>query len=246
MRVHFQGLVEVVTCTMPFDNTVDSSAIAVKNNVIDDHVFDRLASLRVPPSSLCDDSTFIRRAFLDTIGTLPSPDEVRSFLGDTRSDKRALWIDDLLSRPEFADFWALQLGDLLQNRRERDHDVRGAKGTRSMHEWLRQQMLRNRPWNELARDVLTSSGDSVHTPQIGYYIVLIGEKQNVEESDVTDSVAQAFLGTRIGCARCHNHPLEKYTQDDYYHFAAYFARTSFRRPQGGKGGVPTLLPYGRR
>jgi hypothetical protein len=97
----------------------------------------------------------------------------------------------------------------------------------------------------LTRDLLTGTGDAVRNPQIGYFIVLLGENQRVEESDVTDSVAQAFLGTRMGCARCHNHPFERYTQDDYYHFAAFFSRTSLRRGDLAKGTITSLMPYSR-
>ena len=133
------------------------------------------------------------------------------------------------------DYWTLQLADLLQNRKERDHDVRGTKGVRAFHAWLRAQVAANRPWDEIARTVLLASGDSVTRPEIGYYITVVGEKQHVEESELPDSVAQSFLGTRIGCARCHNHPLEKYTQDDFYHFAAYFSKLSFQRTEPAKG-----------
>lgn len=245
VRVHFQGLVSVVSFTTPFDNHIDPAMFAQKNNDIDRDVFGLLESLRLPPSPLCDDATFIRRAFIDTIGTLPAPNEVRDFLADSRNDKRSRLVDVLLRRPEYAEYWALQFGDLLQNRRERDHDARGAKGVRAMHEWLREQAAKNRPWDQMTRDLLTGTGDAVHNPQIGYFIVLMGENQKVEESDVTDSVAQAFLGTRMGCARCHNHPFEKYTQDDYYHFAAFFSRTTLRRAEPNKGGVTSLLAYSR-
>lgn len=243
IRAHFQGLVAVVTCTMPFDNTVQPSQFAARSNAIDDAVMPRLEALRIPPSGLCDDATFLRRAYLDTIGTLPTPQEVQSFLADTRSGKRSAAIDRLLERPEFAEYWSLQLGDLLQNRRERDHDVRGVKGVRALHEWLREQVARNRHWDDLARAVLTASGDVADHPAVGYYIVTVGENENVEKSAVADSVAQAFLGVRVGCARCHNHPLEKYTQDDYYHFAACFSRLTLRRPDEGRGiTTTTLLP----
>src|SRR5262249_39674207 len=124
--------------------------------------------------------------------------------------------------------------DLLQNRRERDHDVRGAKGVRAFHNWLRGEVAAGRPWDELAREVITATGDSVHDPGGGYFITTIGEKQ-AGESEVVDSVAQAFLGTRVGCARCHNHPLEKFTQDDYYHFAAFFSKVSLQRKEPATG-----------
>ncbi len=239
VRVHFQGQVAVVMFTMPHETKVDPQLFVRRNNAVDEAVFEKLKTLRLPPSADCDDATFLRRAFLDTTGTPPAPEEVRAFLADQRGDKRARLVNELLERPEFVDYWTLQFSDLLQNRKERDHDVRGAKGVRSFHAWLRAQVAANRPWNELARDILTASGDSVARPQIGYYIVNVGEKSRAEESEIADGVAQSFLGTRIGCARCHNHPLEKYTQDDFYHFAAFFSRVTMKREEMAKG--PTSL-----
>jgi hypothetical protein len=239
IRVHFQGQVAVITFTMPYAQTVDPSLVAQKNNFIDQHVFDCLLALHLPPSPLCDDATFIRRASLDVTGTLPSPKEITAFVASNDPNKRSKMIDSLLAKPEFVDFWTLQLCDLLQNRKERDHDVRGAKGVRAFHAWVHDQVAANRPWNELAHEVLTASGDAVSHPEIGYYVYNVGEKK-AAESEVVDSVAQAFLGTRVGCARCHNHPLEKFTQDDYYHFAAFFSRVSMKRQDMAKG-IPTVL-----
>jgi hypothetical protein len=243
IRVSYQGLVAVVIATAPFEKPVDPARLAVRNNFIDEHAFAKLAALRIQPSDLCDDASFLRRAFLDTIGTLPTPDEVQTFLADKDAQKRAKAIDALLERPEFVDYWALQLGDLFQNRKERDHDVRGTKGVRSFHIWLRDQVAKNRPWDELAREVLTATGSTSVSPAVGYYVVTIGEQREAAKSEVTASVAQAFLGTRIGCAQCHNHPLEKYTQDDYYHFAAYFSRVHLQR-KDPKQGPTTLLVAG--
>src|SRR5439155_6984958 len=126
---------------------------------------------------LCTDEEFLRRATLDTCGVLPTPDEVRAFLADNRPDKRARKIDELLERPEFVDHWALFLGDLLQNRKERDHDVRGTKGVRAFHEWIRSRVAENRPWDEIARAVLTARGSTSESPQIGYYVVTVGEQR---------------------------------------------------------------------
>jgi hypothetical protein len=234
VRVHFQGQVEVVLFTMPHTNKVSAKLFAKKNNAVDAAVMAKLRALRIPPSELCDDATFVRRAFLDVTGTLPTAEEARAFVSDRRADKRAQLVDDLLARPEYADYWTLQFADLLQNRKERDHDVRGTKGVRAFHAWLRAQIAANRPWDELARDVLTASGDCVTRPEVGYYVTLVGEKRP-EDSEVTDGVAQAFLGNRIGCAKCHNHPLEKFTQDDYYHFAAFFSRVSLKRVEPVNG-----------
>lgn len=239
VRVHFQQLVEVVIMTVPHSSAVAPELYAQRNNSVDQHVFNKLQQLHIPPSGLCDDATFLRRVMLDTIGTLPTASESRAFLHDPAPDKRAKLIDSLFERPEFIDYWTLQFADLLQNRKERDHDVRGDKGVRSFHVWLRNQIAANRPWNELATDVLTANGSSFANPQVGYYIVTVGEKRQAEQSEIVDSVAQAFLGTRIGCARCHNHPLEKYTQDDYYHFAGFFSRVWLDRKEPKDG--PTLL-----
>jgi hypothetical protein len=240
IRASFQGLVAVVILTAPFEQSVDSARLAQRINFIDEHVFNKLAALRIEPSDLCGDAEFLRRAFLDTIGVLPTPVEVRAFLADKRPDRRACLIDNLLDRPEFVDYWALQLGDLFQNRKERDRDVRGAKGVRAFHAWLRKQVATNRPWDELARDVLTATGDTTNNPAIGYFLVTVGEHNEAQRSEVVGSVAQAFLGTRIGCAQCHNHPLEKYTQDDYYHFSAFFSRIRLERHEP-KSGKPSVL-----
>jgi hypothetical protein len=241
VRVHFQGQVAVTTISSPFEQSVDAQLFAERRGFIDDHVFNKLAALQIPPSPAADDAVFLRRAFLDTIGTLPTPAEILAFLNDTNPGKRSVVIDELLTRPEFADYWTLILCDLLQNRKERDHDVRGTKGVRAMQAWVREQVEANRPWDEIARDVITASGDSVSQPQIGYYVVSIGEYRQVEDSEVVSSVAQSFLGTRIGCAKCHNHPLERYTQDDYYHFAAYFGRMNFQRQESHKGATGLMV-----
>jgi len=164
---------------------------------------------------------------------------VQAFLADTDPKKREKLIDALLARPEFTDYWTMQLGDLFQNRKERDHDVRGPKGVRQFHLWLREQVAANRPWDELAREVLIAKGSSSENPAVGYYIVTVGEQRHAENSEVGESVAQALLGTRIGCARCHNHPLERYTQDDFYHFAAYFSRVKLDRKES-KSGITML------
>ncbi|QDU94974.1 DUF1549 domain-containing protein [Lignipirellula cremea] len=239
----FGGQVAVAVFTTPLDEPVDPSLFLPRHNLVDEHVFARLAELRIPPSPTCDEATFVRRAYLDAIGLPPTPEEVQAFLADDDPNKRALLVDQLLRRPEFVDYWAHWLGDLFQNRTERDHDVRGVKGVRAMHQWLREQVASGRNWRDLSIDLLTASGSCVEQPQVGYYIVTVGEK-SIEDSDVADSVAQAFLGTRIGCARCHNHPLEKYTQDDYYHFVGFFSRIALDRHKPEEGA--TVLGYGTK
>jgi hypothetical protein len=243
IRAHFQGRVGVVRFTIPFTNHVEEWKYTRSDNPIDTAVFRKLQALRLPPSPRCDDSTFLRRAMLDTLGTLPTPEEARAFALDQRPGKRERLIASLFERPEFVDFWTLQLADLLQNRKERDHDVRGKKGVQSFHLWLRGEVAANRPWNQLVEKILTAQGNVVENPAVGYFVTLVGEKDPAE-SEVTDSVAQAFLGARIGCARCHNHPLEKYTQDDFYHFAAFFSRLHIDRKEPASG-LTTLEPISR-
>jgi hypothetical protein len=239
VRASFQTEVATAIITAPFPQTVSPERYKISGTAIDEHVYRKLAALNVEPSDLCDDASFIRRASLDAMGTLPTPAEVRSFLADADVRKRAKLVDELLDRPEWVDYWTLQLCDLLQNRKERDHDVRGPKGVRTFHEWVRRQLSANRSWDAIARDVLTATGPTTTNPAVGYFIVTVGEQREAHRSEVVASVAQSFLGTRIGCAQCHNHPLERYTQDDYYHFAAYFSRIRFERKESKDG--PSML-----
>lgn len=236
VRVHFLDLVEVVSFTMPYPHEAPAELFAEHRSIVDKPVFDRLKALHLPPSGDCSDAQFLRRAHLDTIGVLPTPEEAAAFAADDSPTKREALVDQLLSRPEWLDYWTLQLCDLLQNRRERDHDVRGVKGVRSFHAWVRDRLVDNVGWDDLAREILTSTGDVREHPEVGYFVTLIGENREVEKSELPDGVAQSFLGTRIGCARCHNHPLERFTQDDFYSFAAFFARTQLERENPQKGG----------
>lgn len=239
IRAMFAGQVAVKLITAPRETPVKADWYAQKNNFIDEHVFKKLAELRIEPSDLCDDNVFIRRVYLDAMGILPTPDEVRSFVADKNPARRAQLIDRILERPEFIDFWTMQMNDLLMNRKESDHDVRGPKGVRSFNEWIRRQVAMNRPWNEMTRDLLTVTGSTHDQPAVGWYIVSVGEQRESHRSEVVANAAQTFLGVRIGCAQCHNHPLEKYTQDDYYHFAGYFSRIKLDRKEPKVG--PTTL-----
>ena len=239
----FRGFIEVATLTVQYENTIDSASSAARNKAIDDAVFEKLAHLRIEPSPLCDDATFLRRVSLDLLGVLPTAEEVRQFLNDPGVDKRQRLVDALLERPEFVDYWTYWLSELLQNRKERDHDVRGAKGVRGFHDWLHSQVAAGRSWKDIATSILTSKGSCFEQPGVGYFIVTVGEKE-AHESEVADSVAQSFLGTRIGCARCHNHPLEKSTQDDYYRFVGFFSRMTLDRQRPEE--LPTILHVGTR
>ena len=229
IRAAYLTEVAVATFSVPFDIPINDAKFPAGKGIIDSHIIAKLKELRIEPSPLCDDATFLRRAMLDTLGVLPSAEEVRKFEADQSPGKRAKLIDQMLQRPEFTDYWTLFLSDLLQNRKERDHDVRGVKGVRQFYGWIRQQMAANKGWDTIAREVLLSTGKTTDNPAVGYYLVTVGEHRETEKSEVAESVAHAFLGSRIGCARCHNHPLEKYTQDDFFHFAAFFSRIRLER-----------------
>lgn len=244
IRAMFQSQVAIAIVTAPHERTVNAEAFAANNNFIDQHLFKKLHNLRIEPSANCDDRTFIRRVFLDAMGVLPTPNEVQTFLADSSPNRRAKLIDAVLERPEFVDFWTMQLNDLLMNRKEADHDVRGTKGVRNLHEWIRNQVAGNRPWDEMTRDLLTVTGSTHEQPAVGYFIVNVGENRDSHKSTVVANAAQTFLGVRIGCAQCHNHPLEKYTQDDYYHFAGFFSRIRLERkdPKTGPTKLVVSLP----
>jgi Protein of unknown function (DUF1553)/Protein of unknown function (DUF1549) len=188
------------------------------NNDIDRLVFAKLRQMRIEPSGLCTDAEFIRRATLDVTGQLPTPEEVRRFLIDGDADKRTKLIDDLLGRPAFDDWWALKWTDRLGcNQR-----FVGKIGAYKYHEWIRQQIASNVPEDELARQILTASGGNYGRPAAGFYRRLRDPQARAED------VAQLFLGVRVQCAKCHNHPGESITQDDYYGLAAFFVRVAYR------------------
>jgi hypothetical protein len=189
-----------------------------ENNYIDRLVFARLRGMRIEPSALCTDPEFIRRVTLDVTGQLPTPDEVRRFLAADEPDKRNRLIDELFDRPAFADWWALKWADRLGcNQR-----FVGKAGAYKYHEWIREQMVLNLPEDEFARQILTASGGNYSHPAAGFYRRLRDPQSRAEE------IAQLFLGVRVQCAKCHNHPGESITQDDYYGLAAFFARLGYR------------------
>jgi hypothetical protein len=183
------------------------------NNLIDEHVFAKLLKLKINPSDLASDAVFLRRAYLDAIGLLPAPDEARTFLADTDLDKRAKLVARLLERHEFADFWALKWADLLRN----EEKTMGAKGVWVFQRWLRDQVARDLPLDEFARRLVSARGSTWRNPPASFY------RTNRDPQTVAETVGQVFLGVRLQCARCHNHPFDVWTQDDYYGLAAYFA-----------------------
>jgi len=188
------------------------------NNPIDRFVYTRLLELRLQPSELSSDSTFVRRAYLDACGLTPTAEEVKAFLHDARPDKRAKLIDELLARPEFAGYWAQKWSDVLRNE-EKSLD---RKGVQVFHRWIKTWIADDKPLNEFAREVLTARGSTYEVPATNFYRAVRDPYTRAE------SVAQVFLGLRVGCARCHNHPFDAWTQDDYHRFVALFNRIDYR------------------
>lgn len=188
------------------------------NNYIDRHVFAKLQALRMNPSEVCDDTTFLRRAYLDIIGRLPDVADARAFLRDPSSDKRARLIDRLILRPEFADFWALKWADLLRN----EEKTLDRKGVQAFHGWIRKCIADGKPLNEFARELIAGRGSTYAEPASNYYRALRDPFTRAE------ATAQLFLGIRVQCCKCHNHPFDQWTQNDYYQLAAFFPRVQYR------------------
>jgi hypothetical protein len=220
ITANFGTKVAGLTVTVPYPAGPDQSAFSgsPKYNLIDTHVLDKLKELRVPPSGQCSDAEFIRRVFLDTCGVLPKPDEVKAFLADSRPDKRARLVDQLLDRPEYVDYWAHKWSDLLLvSSRKLPQPAMWA-----FYRSVRQAVADNRPWDRFARDVLTASGSTLTNGAANYFVL------HKEVTDLVESTAVTFLGTSINCCRCHNHPLEKWTQDQYWATANLFARVGLK------------------
>lgn len=183
-------------------------------NFVDTHVFAKLKQMSIAPSGLCEDYEFVRRAYLDCIGRMPAPEEAKAFLADKGAKKRDKLIDTLVETPEFADFWALKWADVLRSSRKTIQ----VKGSYGMQAWLRGHFLANTPMDEVVREVITSNGDTYANPPANYYRIA------KDPTALAETTAQLFLGVRMQCAKCHNHPFERWSQDDYYGMAAWFAR----------------------
>jgi hypothetical protein len=185
-----------------------------RHNFIDGHVWDKLQRLGITPAEPAGDATFLRRAYLDVIGRLPTPAEVRAFLADPATDKRVKLVDRLLERPEYADYWANKWADLL---RPNPYRV-GIKAVYTFDAWLRDAFRRNQPYDQFVRELLTAQGSTFHHGPVTVF------RDRREPDEISPMVSQLFLGIRLDCAKCHHHPFEVWGQDDFYGFAAYFAR----------------------
>jgi hypothetical protein len=190
----------------------------VSDNFIDRFVFEKLQKLEIPPSEPADDATFLRRASLDIIGVIPRSEEARRFLASRDPDKRAKLVEELLHRPEYADFWALYWGDHLNNTKQLLYN----KGPYTFTRWLHDQFQKNAPYDQFVRELLTSSGNMYDAPATSFYPLM------KKEQDLAAITSQLFLGVSIECARCHNHPLEKWSQNDFNSMAAFFSQVRYK------------------
>ncbi len=193
-------------------------------NYIDGHVAEKLNKLRIIPSDLADDESFLRRVFLDIVGLPPTVAEREKFLTDTRPDKRGALVDELLRRKEFTEMWVMKWAELMQIRTFNNGPQQVSyKAALNYYQWLRERIAGNVPFNDLVKELLSAKGGTFSSPATNFFQI----EQDVLK--LTENVAQVFMGTRIQCAQCHNHPFDRWTMDDYYSFASFFAQVK-RKP----------------
>jgi len=213
------------------------------NNFVDTHVFAKLKLLNIAPSTLCSEEQFVRRVYLDVCGILPTPDETQKFVTATEPDKRARLVDQLLQRPEYAEFWTKKWMDVLRASR----DSIQLAGAQAYQKWLRDRIKADASFAEIARALLTSKGKSYSDAPANFFCVPPTPKKITDvaylQKDLTEATAQLFLGVRLQCVRCHDHPYEKWKHDDYLSFAAHF--TQVKRSRLGKAG-PSGRPERRQ
>jgi hypothetical protein len=218
----YANAVDVFRAVVPRSEKIEKYPDIPANNFIDPLVFAKLRKLNVLPSELCDDAEYLRRVYLDVIGTLPTAAEARKFLEDKRPDRRARLVDELLQRPEFADYWALKWADLLRV----DRQALGHKRAYQYYRWIRGSFADNKPLDRFTRELLTAEGPLGEVAPANFYKVVAGP------GDEASTLAQVFLGVRIACAQCHHHPYDRWGQDDYYGMQAYFAPLSLKGTPG--------------
>jgi hypothetical protein len=246
VMVNYQGLVSVSRVLVPRREGAPAPALPPTAGYIDRLVWARLNRLRIQPSAAASDSQFLRRAYLDLIGTLPTPEESRTFLAEcaaetkkssssTRSaehapaiEARTKLVDRLLARPEYADYWALKWSDLLRVNK----DALGSKGAYTFYRWIRESLTENMPYDRFVREIIGASGSSAQNGPVNLYRALS------KPEDAASSISQVFLGVRLECAQCHHHPFEKWTQDDYFGMVGFFSQMK-TKPDGPQSVVLT-------
>jgi hypothetical protein len=213
IMARYQGQVSTFRATIPLG--ADIQALPPSKNFIDEAVFGKLRVLGIPPSPLADDATFLRRVSIDVTGTLPTEEQVRAFLADPDPAKRDKLVDRLLDSPDYADYFANKWNLVLRNKNRNPDDNSATYG---FYQWIWSNLYENKPYDQIVREVLTASGDSTNNPAVVWF------REVDENNEQVEDTAQLFLGLRIQCARCHHHPFEKWSQNDYYGFSAFFSR----------------------
>ena len=217
MMVRFQGQVGVFRAIIPQGLPVP--ATPPEKTFIDTLVFAKQRQLGIPPSPLCDDATFIRRVSIDVAGRLPTVSEVEQFIADPDTAKRDRLVDRLVDSPGYADYFSNKWATVLRNKRRNGTDV---QYTYKFHGWIRRALRENMPYDQLVRGVLTATGDPETHPPVAWYREVSTSTQQMED------VAQLFLGMRMACAKCHHHPFERWSQQDYYGFEAFFSQVGLK------------------
>ncbi|OAI54709.1 S-layer protein [Planctomycetaceae bacterium SCGC AG-212-F19] len=220
VMTRFQEHVAVFRATVPLGAPVTNLPPA--KNFIDELVFKELKKLGLPPSDLADDGSFIRRATIDITGRLPTKEETEQFSADKDAGKYEKLIDRLLDSKEYADYFANKWGAILRNRRKAANE--DAKPTVAFHDWIRNSLAANKPYDQFVREILTATGKEIEVPPVIWY------REVKETTAQMEDAAQLFMGQRLACARCHHHPLEKWSQQDYWGLTAFFARVTIKDP----------------
>jgi hypothetical protein len=235
VTVWYQSHVTFSRLRIPFPYKLEAAVFtkAPRHNYIDNDILRHLEVLHIPPSPPAGDAEFIRRAYLDAAGILPSPAEVEQFLKDPSPDKRDRLIDALMKRPEFVDYWAYKWSDMLLV----SSNHLSNEEMWSYYDWIRDSVAANKAWDKFVYEIMTATGNSIENGAANYWVV------HHDPLDTTENVAQAFLGITITCAHCHNHPLAKWTQKDYYGMANLFARVRLKTysSQTARPGIGQIL-----
>lgn len=218
IMARYQGHVGVFRATVPLG--IEVANMPASRNFIDDLVFGKLQSLGLPPSAVCDDTTFIRRVTIDIAGRLPTLEESEQFLNDSAPAKREKLVDRLLASTDYAEFFANKWGAILRNKRDQENEK---AATYAFHRWIRDSLHHNKPYDQFVREVIAASGEPGRNPAVSWYREVADASAQVEDT------AQLFLGMRIQCARCHHHPFEKWSQQDYYGFQAFFSQVGRKK-----------------
>jgi hypothetical protein len=235
IMARYQGQVAVFRATVPNDRPIENPPAFAGRNFIDTHMQRKWQELNIAPSAATNDNQFIRRVCVDLIGKLPSPEAVQKFVASTDSQKREKLIDELLSSYDYSSFMALKWGAVLQNKRGAFGEY--VYGTHAMSLWLKDAFYHDMPYDQFVRTVLTATGTPEVTPPVIWFRSVRTPEENV------DNVSQLFLGTRIQCARCHHHPFEKWSQDDYWGLAAFFSRLGRKEFVKFASGQPNEAVY---